>query len=369
MLQDAGHCHGLAELLRGVVVAVLAVRPSGRRERQGAGDSQRHDPPHCVSPSHRGRVLVRGAIGAPSRNRGFASSRRSRASLRLHDGDGEAARGRGPRVELLPARGVHVGARPVVEAHRRDPRAGPHRRGARRGRRARPRADGARARDGRAVRALLPRHRHRGRARGRHLGDPRRLQPRRVPAPRRARRAGADHRGGGVLRLPRGGQLDDADRRRGARPRRRLDAAHPRRGPQGAGHVLVAARRRAHDRALPRPRAGQAQAPEGAARAHREVARGCAVARRRRRAGRHRRHGPQPRRGGRDGRGAALVRRPGLPAAQGGARRPGRHAGRPHPRRARRRARHQARARRPDPGRRRRRAVRDGGRRLRRAWR
>ena len=139
-----------------------------------------------------------------------------------------------------------------------------------------------------------------------------------------ARRAGADDRGGGVLRLPGGGQLDDAERRRGARPRRRLDAAHPRRGPQGDRHALVAARRRAHDRALPRPRARQAQAAEGAARAHRRLARGRAVAERRRRAGRHRRHGPQPGRRGRAGRGAAVVRRPGLPAAQGGARRAGR---------------------------------------------
>ena len=187
--------------------------------------------------------------------------------------------------------------------------------------RARARADGARARDDRAVRALLPRDRHRRRAGGRHLGDPRRLQPRRVPAPRRARRAGADHRGGGVLRLPGGDQLDHADRRRGARHRRRLDAAHPRRGPPGGRHALVAARRRPHDRALPRAREGQAQAPEGAAGARRRGARGGAVAGRRRRARRHRRHRPQPRRRGRAARGPAVVRRPGLPAAQGGARR------------------------------------------------
>ena len=45
-----------------------------------------------------------------------------------------------------------------------------------------------------------------------------------------ARDRGALARGGGPLRLPRGGQLDDALRRRRARPRRRLDAADPRRG-------------------------------------------------------------------------------------------------------------------------------------------
>ena len=73
---------------------------------------------------------------------------------------------------------------------------------------------------------------------------------------------------------------------------------------------------------------------------------------RRRRAGRDRRHRPQPRRRGRDGRRPAVVRRPGLPAAQGGARRARRGARRADARRARRRAGHQARARRPDPGRR-----------------
>ena len=54
--------------------------------------------------------------------------------------------------------------------------AGPRRRG-----RAAAGADGARARDDRAVRPLLPRHRHRRRAPGRHLGDPRRDQPGGVP--------------------------------------------------------------------------------------------------------------------------------------------------------------------------------------------
>ena len=81
------------------------------------------------------------------------------------------------------------------------------------------------------------------------------------------RRRGARARGRGALRLPGGGQLDDARRRRRARPRRRLDAAHPRRGPRGARRPLVAARRGAHDRALPVRRQRQAQAAQGAARA------------------------------------------------------------------------------------------------------
>ena len=94
-----------------------------------------------------------------------------------------------------------------------------------------PRADGAGARDDRAVRALLPRDRDRRRAAGRHVGDPRRHQPQRVPGGGAqalgAGDRGALARGRGALRLPRGGQLDDARRRRRARPRRRLAAAHP----------------------------------------------------------------------------------------------------------------------------------------------
>ena len=73
-------------------------------------------------------------------------------------------------------------------------------------------------------------------------------------------------RGGGALRLPRGGQLDDARRRRRARPRRRLAAAQPACGSaQALRHALVAARRGAHDRALPARRQGQGQAAQGAA--------------------------------------------------------------------------------------------------------
>ena len=56
-------------------------------------------------------------------------------------------------------------------------------------------------------------------------------------------------------------------RRRRARPRRRLDAAHPRRGPPRARRALVAARRGAHDRALPgRRRASSASSSRRCAR-------------------------------------------------------------------------------------------------------
>ena len=150
-----------------------------------------------------------------------------------------ATRGDRSRVELVQARRLHVGRarRPrVVAADRRDSRGGARRRGPRRRGRAAARADGARARDDRAVRPLLPRHRHRRRAPGGHLRDPRRDQPEGVPEvgaqPLGTRGRGALAGGGGPLRLPRGGQLDHARRRRRPRPRRRLDAAHPCRGPQ-----------------------------------------------------------------------------------------------------------------------------------------
>ena len=113
----------------------------------------------------------------------------------------------------------------------------------------------------------------RGRPAGGDVGDPRRDATRSdfLRAGARAlgpRGRGALARGGGALRLPRGGQLDDARRRRRARPRRRLDAAHAAcEGRARRRHALVAARRRAHDRALPARRARQGQAAQGAARA------------------------------------------------------------------------------------------------------
>ncbi len=80
----------------------------------------------------------------------------------------------------------------------------------------------------------------------------------------------AQPRAGGALRLPGGGQLDDARRRLRARPRRRLDAARRRGRTAGAQLGIVAARHRAHERALPAAeRPCQAPPAERAARAHR----------------------------------------------------------------------------------------------------
>ncbi len=186
---------------------------------------------------------------------------------------GAAARRHRSRVELVPPRRLHLHRR-LVEAHRRDLRVGARGRAPGDRRAAPARADAARARDDRPVRPLLPRDGHRAGAAAGDLGDPRGVEPQGVRARRpQARRAGcrgAHARAGGPLRLPRRRQLDHADRRRRARHRRRLDAAHARRRSRLAGCALLAARRGRHDGALPRRRARQAQAPQGAAgaRAH-----------------------------------------------------------------------------------------------------
>ncbi len=115
--------------------------------------------------------------------------------------------------------------------------------------------------------------------------------PRRASVRARGSRCSPARRG--ALRVPRRGEHDDAGRRRRPGPRRRLDAAHPRGRPARGRRALVAARRRAHDRAL---QPGQEEADGSAARAHRRRARERHLARRGRAARRRRRHGPQPRR-------------------------------------------------------------------------
>ena len=117
--------------------------------------------------------------------------------------------------------------------------------------------------------------RGRGRRR-RHQRDPRRRERRGLPgAGARAHEPAdprAQPRAGGALRLPRGGQLDDAERRLRARPRRRLAAAGARRRSARPRARLLAAGHGAHDRALPaRQRPRQAQADRGAARARRRA--------------------------------------------------------------------------------------------------
>ena len=205
----------------------------------------------------------------------------------------------------------------MVAAHRRDPRGGADRRRPGRGRHARRGAGGARAGDARALRALLPRDRRRGRPARRDLGDPRRRQPAARSCMPRASAPGLEVRvlsreEEAPLRLPGGRQLDHAGRRRRARSRRRLDAAHPRRQPARDRRALLAAGRRAHDGALPARRARQGQAGQGAARARRRAAGGGRLAGTRRAARGRRRHGAQPRLGRGDRGRAALLRRPGL---------------------------------------------------------
>ena len=158
-------------------------------------------------------------------------------------------------------------------------------------------------------------------------------------------------------------------RRRGARPRRRLAAA--RRGPAPALRPagLLAARRRPHDRALPRRGrpAGQegaqgAEGPRGrAARARRAVAGAQRPADRR-----PRRHAAQPRLRRAGGGRTAVHRRAGLRDHARRAARAHRPARRDEGGRARLDQGHQVRARRPHPRRRARRRRRARARRLRR---
>ena len=117
----------------------------------------------------------------------------------------------------------------------------------------------------------------RGGRRGRHERHPRRRERRGASSPRRGERtasadARAEPRGGGALRLPRGGQLDDA------RPTAACSTSAAARcsscGVAGrlarAARARGASRHRAHDRALPaRQRPGQAPADRGAARPRR----------------------------------------------------------------------------------------------------
>ena len=100
--------------------------------------------------------------------------------------------------------------------------------------------------------------------------DPRREQRRRTSCERARERSGLPIRvlsreAGGALRLPRGGQLDDARRRLRARPRRRLAAARARRrAPRASRSGSWRAGHGAHERALParptgRPSAGSSR--------------------------------------------------------------------------------------------------------------
>ena len=137
-----------------------------------------------------------------------------------------------------------------------------------------------------------------------------------VPAPRagplRPRGRGALARRGGALRLSRGGELHHAARRRGARYRRRLDAAHAGVGSARDDRVVLAARRRGHDRALP-PDPRSSPSTSRRSRAHPRGARLRPLARARRAASSPASAAPSatwpPRRTWRP---ACLLRRPGV---------------------------------------------------------
>ena len=240
------------------------------------------------------------------------------------------AGGRRPRLELLPPRRLRdplserAGrARRLVEADRRDLRAGADRRRRRRDRRARRGRHGARERRDRGVRPLLRRgrpRRRRGRRR-RDERDPRGERTRRTSSTRAREASGlrdprALARGGGPLRLPRRGQLDRPARRRGARHRRRLAAARRASRDRLASDLdswrLGAVRMT--ERFLPDDGPASAQAARRALREHvarkLERAEWLAGAERHRRP---RRHDPQPRGGAAARARRAGVRRPGLP--------------------------------------------------------
>ena len=214
-----------------------------------------------------------------------------------------APRGHRPRLELVPAGRLHLGSRRhVVEAHRRDLRAGAHRRGAGRAGRAAARADGARAGDVELVRALLPRHGDRRGPRGGDLRDPRGDQPGRVPAQARERpgsrsrcsRGEEEARYGYLAAVNSTTLADGVALDIGGGSLQLTRVARPAR----ARRALVAAGRGADDRALPARRAGQAKQVK-ALRAH--VRASCASAALARGTGGAgspaRRHGAQPRRG------------------------------------------------------------------------
>ena len=177
-----------------------------------------------------------------------------------------------PRLQLVPARRASPRRSAGGSARTRSTRPCASARAWRR-RRARRGGDRARAGGDRGLRALLraPRARARRRRRSGDERDPRRARTRRVPGAGRAA-TGLPVRvlspgGGGALRLPRRRELDDAGRRRG---RSTSAAAACSSSTWATGRPRarsLAARRRAHDRALPaRPRAAKRKQLAGAAR-------------------------------------------------------------------------------------------------------
>ena len=142
--------------------------------------------------------------------------------------------------------------------------------------------------------------------------------------------ARAQRRRGGLLRLPRRRELDDARRRLRDRHGRRQHPAVPDRGPPAARRGVAAARRRPRERALPARRGRVQQGDEEARQARRRAGRAPRlVGRRQPAARRHRRQHPQPRGRRAEARRLPGLRRAGLPAHARDARRADRRARRP----------------------------------------
>ena len=247
-----------------------------RPRRHARRDSPRgHRARETAVPRARGRVADR-LRPRPGRLPDRAHRARLTRATRSLGGHGRAPRrGHRPRVELLPAGRLHLGRRaPGGSARTRSTRPSGSARGWTPTGGSSPAPMERALRDARALRALLPRDRRRRRPARRHLGDPRRVQPGRVP------RAARERSGLEVRVLPREEEarygylaavnsttLTDGvalDLGGGSMQLTRVA------GPLRRRRALVAARRGAHDRALPRRTSAPSQADQGAARARRE---------------------------------------------------------------------------------------------------
>ena len=184
---------------------------------------------------------------ARRRRRRRGAGARRRGAIRSADAAERAARGDRSRLELVPAGRVH-GRRGLVEAHRRDLRAGAHRRGADRHRQRSARSrSSARSRRSTCSPTSAARAASAASAVDAVATSAIRDAENAEELPRRARASASalpirvlSREAGGALRLPGGGQLDDAHRRLRARPRRRLDAARARRRAARARARLLA---------------------------------------------------------------------------------------------------------------------------------
>ena len=283
---------GLAVVAEGLarVIPACTVDVGDERAPPGASigftliDAAHHRAPsrRCVTPTARCAPPGTSAP-APTAERPQPPRRRDPPArpIRSAHAARRAPRGDRSRLELLPAGGVHR-RRGLVEAHRRDLRAGAHRRGA-----GWPPAGSARqpmragARDARRVRPLLPRQRARSAARSTPWPRARSATPRTPRASWRGRASARRCRSAcsaarqearyGYLAAVNSTTLSDGcvlDL--GGGSMQLVEVARP----PGARVGLLAAGHGADERALPAPNGpGQAQAARGAARARRARAR------------------------------------------------------------------------------------------------